>query len=120
MLQMEQRRTYLTTQRRSLISLIIVHRVIGLPWRSSSEVEFNNMTSHVVADNSRPSTTISIGNPRGQSVGAIQDTLLEFQKGFFLTLNADSVNRVAIANANNGNVSDQNEKGKQKKDKSSH
>ncbi|GLT44399.1 hypothetical protein SLA2020_183010 [Shorea laevis] len=113
MLQMEQRRTY-----RRIISLI--NLIIDLPYRISSEVEFNDVTSHVVADNFRPSTTISIGNPRGQSVGAIHDTLLELQKGFFLALNADRMNRVAIANANNGNISDQNEKGKEKKDKSSH
>ncbi|GLT58012.1 hypothetical protein SLA2020_309390 [Shorea laevis] len=93
--------------------------IVVIPSRSS-EVEFNDVTSHVVADNSSPFATISIGMPRGQSFGAIHDTLLELQKGFFLALNADRMNGVAIANTNNTNTSDHNEKGKVKKDKPSH
>ena len=105
MLQIKQRRIYLTTKSGPLISFILSFPLeIIINWKPvtqriiASEMELEDMTGVVVADNTDPVTAIHVRCPRGKAIRRICKVLLEVKKGVLLAFNATNL-RVRVGSA---------------------
>ena len=75
-----------------IISKLVIQRIKG------SEMELEDMTGAVVADNTDLVTTIHVRCPRGKAVRRIYKVLLEVEKGVLLSFNATNL-RVGVGSA---------------------
>ena len=81
--------------------VVIINWKLVIDRRKASEMEFEDVTSNVVAENTDPMTTIHVrcrSSPRGKVVRRICKVLLEVEKGVSLAFNATNL-RVGVGSA---------------------